>query len=224
MVGAWDGRPHREEKAEDHTFSVRRVSLQRDGAVGRGTPGRSAGSTRTTPDLKGEEGGDPQRASSTGTPGAHSGREPRHVHPHFTLQYSHLVQPSREPEVPELMDAARWVSSPGGEKVRTEGGGRLRCQRRGDPAELPEGSTRSAPGHARPAVTVPRRAGIWPKCTRGQLPKRWQVEKTPRSVCGGSLRRLAEPARPILVRCRTPGPLLPLERVPALVLTLPFRT
>lgn len=68
MVGAWDGRPHREEKAEDHTFSVRRVSLQRDGAVGRGTPGRSAGSTRTTPDLKGEEGGDPQRASSTGTP------------------------------------------------------------------------------------------------------------------------------------------------------------
>lgn len=134
MVGAWDGRPHREEKAEDHTFSVRRVSLQRDGGVGRGTPGRSAGGTRTTLDPKGEEGVTPSEPPAQGPLGAHSGREPRHVHPHFTLQYSHLVQPSREPE---LMDAARWVSSPRGEKMQTEGGGRLRCQRRGDPAELP---------------------------------------------------------------------------------------
>lgn len=59
---------------------------------------------------------------------------------HLTLRYAHLVQPNREPEVPELMDAAQWVSSSRGQKVVGDAGVSpgetlLSCPR-GAPAEL----------------------------------------------------------------------------------------
>ena len=59
---------------------------------------------------------------------------------HLTLWYAHLVQPNREPEVPELMDAAQWVSSSRGQKVVGDAGVSpgetlLSCPR-GAPAQL----------------------------------------------------------------------------------------
>ena len=124
-------------------------SLYRGTGVGGGKPGGCAGGragTRTTLDPKGKEvsPSEPpaQGASSTGIPGRGAlelWREPRHAHPHFTLWYSHLVQPNREPEVPELMDATRWVSSRGQKVVGDSGvspGETLPSRPRGAPTQL----------------------------------------------------------------------------------------